>query len=140
MSEMFQVKTLRALAACMVIDENIPIFLSSIPSTMFEELKTLGSLHCLRKYEKLMDEKIDRLKVEKQIAIEKSDDCHVYSSILFAVNDYVAGFDAENLGDYWEHCASIIASHLVELEKERQEIDQEEAFYLCKLGDAYIGV
>ena len=140
MSKMFQVKTLRALTACTVIDENIPIFLSSIPSTMFEELKTLGSLHCLRKYEKLMDEKIDRLKVEKQIAIEKSDDCHVYSSILFAVNDYVAGFDAENLGDYWEHCASIIASHLVELEKERQEIDHEEAFYLCKLGDAYIGV
>ena len=42
--------------------------------------------------------------------------------------------------DYWDHCASIIASHLVELEKEKQEINQEEAFYLCKLGDAYNGV
>ena len=40
--------------------------------------------------------------------------------------------------DYWEHCASIIASHLEE--EEKQEISQEEAFYLCKLGDAYIGV
>ena len=118
------------MAACTVIDENIPISSSSIPSTMFEELKTLCSLLCLRKYEKLIDEKIDRLKVEKQIAIQKSDGCHVYSSILFAINDYVAGFDAKNLGDYWEHCAAIIASHLVELEKEKQEINQEEAFYL----------
>ena len=30
--------------------------------------------------------------------------------------------------DYWEHCASIIASHLEE--EEKQEISQEEAFYL----------
>ena len=140
MVKMFQVKTLQALAACTVVNESIPIFPSSIPSTMFEELQTLYSLFCLRKHEKVLDEKIDRLKVERQKAIEKSDDYHMDSNVLFAINDYVAGFDAENLGDYWEHCASIIASHLVELEKERQEIDQEEAFYLCKLGDAYIGV
>ena len=137
MSKMFQVKTLRALTACTVIDENIPISLSSIPSTMFEELKTLGSLHCLRKYEKLMDEKIDRLKVERQKAIEKSDDYHMDSNVLFAINDYVAGFDAENLGDYWEHCASIITSHIEKLEEEKQEISQEEALYLCKLGNTY---
>ena len=140
MVKMFQVKTLQALAACTVVDESIPIFPSSVPSTMFEELQTLYSLFCLRKHEKVLDEKIDRMKVERQKAIEKSDDYHMDSNVLFAINDYVAGFDAENLGDYWEHCASIIASHLVELEKERQEIDQEEAFYLCKLGDAYIGV
>ena len=134
---MFQVKTLRAMTACTVIDENIPIFLSSIPSTMFEELKTLCSLLCLRKYEKLMDEKIDRLKVEKQIARENSDDYHVYSSILFAIHEYVAGYDAENLGNYWEHCASIITSHIEKLEEEKQEISQEEALYLCKLGNTY---
>ena len=42
--------------------------------------------------------------------------------------------------DYWEHYASIIASHLVELEEEKQENNQKEAFYLCKLCDAYNGV
>ena len=137
MVKMFQVKTLQALAACTVVNESIPIFPSSIPSTMFEELKTLYSLFCLRKHEKVLDEKIDRLKVERQKAIEKSDDCHMDSNVLFTINDYVAGFDAENLGDYWEHCASIITIHIEKLEEEKQEISQEEALYLCKLGNTY---
>ena len=85
----------------------------------------------------MLDEKIDRLKVERQKAIEKSDDYHMDSNVLFAINDYVAGFDAENLGDYWEHCASIITSHIEKLEEEKQEISQEEALYLCKLGNTY---
>ena len=71
MAKMFQVKTLQALAACTVVNESIPIFPSSVPSTMFEELQTLYSLFCLRKHEKVLDEKIDRLKVERQKAIEK---------------------------------------------------------------------
>ena len=137
MAKMFQVKTLQALAACTVVNESIPIFPSSIPSTMFEELQTLYSLFCLRKHEKVLDEKIDRLKVERQKAIEKSDDYHMDSNVLFAINDYVAGFDAENLGDYWEHCASIITIHIEKLEEEKQEISQEEASYLCKLGNTY---
>ena len=39
--------------------------------------------------------------------------------------------------DYWEHCASIITSHIEKLEEEKQEISQEEALYLCKLGNTY---
>ena len=101
MAKMFQVKTLQALAACTVVNESIPIFPSSIPSTMFEELQTLYSLFCLRKHEKVLDEKIDRLKVERQKAIEKSDDCHMDSSVLRAGFSHVGALGTSHDSRQW---------------------------------------
>ena len=70
--KMFQVKTLEALCALKVINENINFFTNplSIPYTLCENLMDINYLKNLRERGMEMNNKIKQLDMEKDKAIE----------------------------------------------------------------------
>ena len=131
--------TLKAFAASTLIDYNIYIPLSSIPTQLLEDLIVCNSIRNLRKLEKKLDEEITFLSNKYDFVLSKS----IENRIRF---DHINDPDIDELleffsiQDHWSKTLVEIEQKIIETEIRKFETNMEEESELVKLGGEYVDI
>ena len=131
--------TLKAFAASTLIDYNIYIPPSSIPTHLLEDLIVCNSIRNLRKLEKKLDEEITFLSNKYDFVLSKS----IENRIRF---DHINDPDIDELleffsiQDHWSKTLVEIEQKIIETEIRKFETNMEEESELVKLGGEYVDI
>lgn len=131
--------TLKAFAASTLIDYNIYIPPSSIPTHLLEDLIVCNSIRNLRKLEKKLDEEITFLSNKYDFVLSKS----IENRIRF---DHINDPDIDELleffsiQDHWSKTLVEIEQKIIETEIRKSETNMEEESELVKLGGEYVDI
>lgn len=131
--------TLKAFAASTLIDYNIYIPPSSIPTHLLEDLIICNSIRNLRKLEKKLDEEIKFLSNKYDYALSKS----IENRIRF---DHINDPDIDemleffSIQDHWSKTLVEIEQKIIETEIRKSETNMEEESELVKLGGEYVDI
>ena len=131
--------TLKAFAASTLIDYNIYIPPSSIPTQLLEDLIVCNSIRNLRKLEKKLDEEITFLSNKYDFVLSKS----IENRIRF---DHINDPDIDELleffsiQDHWSKTLVEIEQKIIETEIRKFETNMEEESELVKLGGEYVDI
>ena len=131
--------TLKAFAASTLIDYNIYIPPSSIPTHLLEDLIICNSIQNLRKLEKKLDEEIKLLSNKYDYALSKS----IENRIRF---DHINDPDIDemleffSIQDHWSKTLVEIEQKIIETEIRKSETNMEEESELVKLGAEYVDI
>ena len=131
--------TLKAFAASTLIDYNIYIPPSSIPTHLLEDLIICNSIRNLRKLEKKLDEEIKFLSNKYDYALSKS----IENRIRF---DHINDPDIDemleffSIQDHWSKTLIEIEQKIIETEIRKSETNMEEESELVKLGGEYVDI
>ena len=131
--------TLKAFAASTLIDYNIYIPPSSIPTHLLEDLIVCNSIRNLRKLEKKLDEEITFLSNKYDFVLSKS----IENRIRF---DHINDPDIDELleffsiQDHWSKTLVDIEQKIIETEIRKSETNMEEESELVKLGGEYVDI
>ena len=131
--------TLKAFAASTLIDYNIYIPPSSIPTHLLEDLIICNSIRNLRKLEKKLDEEIKFLSNKYDYALSKS----IENRIRF---DHINDPDIDemleffSIQDHWSKTFVEIEQKIIETEIRKSETNMEEESELVKLGGEYVDI
>ena len=131
--------TLKAFAASTLIDYNIYIPPSSIPTHLLEDLIICNSIRNLRKLEKKLDEEIKFLSNKYDYALSKS----IENRIRF---DHINDPDIDemleffSIQDHWSKKIVEIEQKIIETEIRKSETNMEEESELVKLGGEYVDI
>ena len=131
--------TLKAFAASTLIDYNIYIPPSSIPTHLLEDLIICNSIRNLRKLEKKLDEEIKFLSNKYDYALSKS----IENRIRF---DHINDPDIDemleffSIQDHWSKTLVEIEQKIIETEIRKSETNMEEESELVKLGAEYVDI
>ena len=131
--------TLKAFAASTLIDYNIYIPPSSIPTHLLEDLIVCNSIGNLRKLEKKLDEEITFLSNKYDFVLSKS----IENRIRF---DHINDPDIDELleffsiQDHWSKTLVEIEQKIIETEIRKSETNMEEESELVKLGGEYVDI
>ena len=131
--------TLKAFAASTLIDYNIYIPPSSIPTHLLEDLIVCNSIRNLRKLEKKLDEEITFLSNKYDFVLSKS----VENRVRF---DHINDPDIDELleffsiQDHWSKTLVDIEQKIIETEIRKSETNMEEESELVKLGGEYVDI
>ena len=131
--------TLKAFAASTLIDYNIYIPPSSIPTHLLEDLIVCNSIRNLRKLEKKLDEEITFLSNKYDFVLSKS----VENRVRF---DHINDPDIDELleffsiQDHWSKTLVEIEQKIIETEIRKSETNMEEESELVKLGGEYVDI
>ena len=132
-------RTLKALAACILIDYNIYIPPCSIPTHLFEDLRILNSIKNLRNLEKKIDEEITFLSNKYSYALSKSTENRIRFDYIDDpdINELLEFFTIQN---HWSKTLVEIEQKLIETEIRKSETNMEEESELVKLSDEYVDI
>ena len=131
--------TLKAFAASTLIDYNIYIPPSSIPTHLLEDLIVCNSIRNLRKLEKKLDEEITFLSNKYDFVLSKS----IENRIRF---DHINDPDIDELleffsiQDHWSKTLVEIEQKIIETGIRKFETNMEEESELVKLGGEYVDI
>ena len=131
--------TLKAFAASTLIDYNIYIPPSSIPTHLLEDLIICNSIRNLRKLEKKLDEEIKFLSNKYDYALSKS----IENRIRF---DHINDPDIDemleffSIQDHWSKTLVEIEQKIIETEIRKSDTNMEEESELVKLGGEYVDI
>ena len=131
--------TLKAFAASTLIDYNIYIPPSSIPTQLLEDLIVCNSIRNLRKLEKKLDEEITFLSNKYLFVLSKS----IENWLRF---EHINNPDVDELleffsiQDHWLKTSVEIEQKLIETEIRKSETNMEEESELVKLGGEYVDI
>ena len=131
--------TLKAFAASTLIDYNIYIPPSSIPTHLLEDLIVCNSIRNLRKLEKKLDEEITFLSNKYDFVLSKS----IENRIRF---DHINDPDIDELleffsiQDHWSKTLVDIEQKIIETEIRKSETNMEVESELVKLGGEYVDI
>ena len=131
--------TLKAFAASTLIDYNIYIPPSSIPTQLLEDLIVCNSIRNLRKLEKKLDEEITFLSNKYLFVLSKS----IENWLRF---EHINNPDVDELleffsiQDHWLKTSVEIEQKLIETEIRKSETNMEEESELVKLSDKYVDI
>ena len=131
--------TLKAFAASTLIDYNIYIPPSSIPTQLLEDLIVCNSIRNLRKLEKKLDEEIKFLSNKYLFVLSKS----IENWLRF---EHINNPDVDELleffsiQDHWLKTSVEIEQKLIETEIRKSETNMEEESELVKLSDEYVDI
>ena len=131
--------TLKAFAASTLIDYNIYIPPSSIPTQLLEDLIVCNSIRNLRKLEKKLDEEITFLSNKYLFVLSKS----IENWLRF---EHINNPDVDELleffsiQDHWLKTSVEIEQKLIETEIRKSETNMEEKSELVKLSDEYVDI
>ena len=131
--------TLKAFAASTLIDYNIYIPPSSIPTQLLEDLIVCNSIRNLRKLEKKLDEEITFLSNKYLFVLSKS----IENWLRFEhINDPDVDELLEffSIQDHWLKTSVEIEQKLIETEIRKSETNMEEESELVKLGGEYVDI
>ena len=131
--------TLKAFAASTLIDYNIYIPPSSIPTHLLEDLIVCNSIRNLRKLEKKLDEEITFLSNKYLFALSKS----IENWLRFEhINDPDVDELLEffSIQDHWLKTSVEIQQKIIETEIRKFETNMEEESELVKLGGEYVDI
>ena len=131
--------TLKAFAASTLIDYNIYIPPSSIPTQLLEDLIVCNSIRNLRKLEKKLDEEITFLSNKYLFVLSKS----IENWLRFEhINDPKVDELLEffSIQDHWLKTSVEIEQKLIETEIRKSETNMEEKSELVKLSDEYVDI
>ena len=131
--------TLKAFAASTLIDYNIYIPPSSIPTHLLEDLIICNSIRNLRKLEKKLDEEIKLLSNKYDYALSKSIENRIrFDNINDADIDELLEFFS--IQDHWSKKIVEIEQKIIETEIRKSETNMEEESELVKLGAEYVDI
>ena len=131
--------TLKAFAASTLIDYNIYIPPSSIPTHLLEDLIICNSIRNLRKLEKKLGEEITFLSNKYDYVLSKS----IENRIRF---DHINDPDIDemleffSIQDHWSKTLVEIEQKIIETEIRKSETNMEEESELVKLGGEYVDI
>ena len=131
--------TLKAFAASTLIDYNIYIPPSSIPTQLLEDLIVCNSIRNLRKLEKKLDEEITFLSNKYLFVLSKS----IENWLRFEhINDPDVDELLEffSIQDHWLKTSVEIQQKIIETEIRKFETNMEEESELVKLGGEYVDI
>ena len=131
--------TLKAFAASTLIDYNIYIPPSSIPTQLLEDLIVCNSIRNLRKLEKKLDEEITFLSNKYLFVLSKS----IENWLRFEhINDPDVDELLEffSIQDHWLKTSVEIEQKIIETEIRKFETNMEEESELVKLGGEYVDI
>ena len=131
--------TLKAFAASTLIDYNIYIPPSSIPTQLLEDLIVCNSIRNLRKLEKKLDEEITFLSNKYLFVLSKS----IENWLRFEhINDPDVDELLEffSIQDHWLKTSVEIEQKLIETEIRKSETNMEVESELVKLGGEYVDI
>ena len=131
--------TLKAFAASTLIDYNIYIPPSSIPTQLLEDLIVCNSIRNLRKLEKKLDEEITFLSNKYLFVLSKS----IENWLRFEhINDPDVDELLEffSIQDHWLKTSVEIQQKIIETEIRKFETNMEEESELVKLDGEYVDI
>ena len=131
--------TLKAFAASTLIDYNIYIPPSSIPTHLLEDLIICNSIRNLRKLEKKLGEEITFLSNKYDYVLSKSIENRIrFDNINDADIDELLEFFS--IQDHWSKTLVEIEQKIIETEIRKSETNMEEESELVKLGGEYVDI
>ena len=131
--------TLKAFAASTLIDYNIYIPPSSIPTHLLEDLIICNSIRNLRKLEKKLGEEITFLSNKYDYILSKSIENRIrFDNINDADIDELLEFFS--IQDHWSKKIVEIEQKIIETEIRKSETNMEEESELVKLGAEYVDI
>ena len=131
--------TLKAFAASTLIDYNIYIPPSSIPTHLLEDLIICNSIRNLRKLEKKLGEEITFLSNKYDYVLSKSIENRIrFDNINDADIDELLEFFS--IQDHWSKKIVEIEQKIIETEIRKSETNMEEESELVKLGGEYVDI
>lgn len=131
--------TLKAFAASTLIDYNIYIPPSSIPTHLLEDLIICNSIRNLRKLEKKLGEEITFLSNKYDYVLSKSIENRIrFDNINDADIDELLEFFS--IQDHWSKKIVEIEQKIIETEIRKSETNMEEESELVKLGAEYVDI
>ena len=131
--------TLKAFAASTLIDYNIYIPPSSIPTHLLEDLIICNSIRNLRKLEKKLGEEITFLSNKYDYVLSKSIENRIrFDNINDADIDELLEFFS--IQDHWSKKIVEIEQKIIETEIRKSETNMEEESELVKLGAEYLDI
>ena len=131
--------TLKAFAASTLIDYNIYIPPSSIPTHLLEDLIICNSIRNLRKLEKKLGEEITFLSNKYDYVLSKSIENRIrFDNINDADIDELLEFFS--IQDHWSKKIVEIEQKIIETEIRKSETNMEEESELVKLGGEYVNI
>ena len=132
MHQMTKLNRLQALAACTLINKDIPILPFSIPTHLFEDLRTLNTIKLLREEEKFLQQKHIVLQINLYNTIEKENE---YKTLYEDASVWDQDLSLELFCKYddYKKLEKRINMLIVETENRLSERDMEEELYLSRL-------
>ena len=137
--KMSEVARLQNLAAAKIISDNISILPFSIPTHLFEDLRSLNSVKLLREEENYLNKKNEALEKYLPEAIERYNYySNRYNNVSIWDEDLILYLFV--LSDDCQKIVKKIQELTTESNNRKEQRDMEEEFSLAKLSEEYNGI